>query len=96
MVCHGELARTRPPTDDLTVFYLVMSIGGALGGLFNALVAPLSSTIPTNIEIVLVLAALMMPRLEESDPLLAQAGRPTDRSRKHRFQNWAWTLWLPG
>ena len=32
LVCHGELARTRPPVTHLTIFYLLMSIGGALGG----------------------------------------------------------------
>lgn len=41
MVCHGELARTRPPAAWLTEFYLWMSVGGVLGGLLNAIVAPL-------------------------------------------------------
>jgi SAM-dependent methyltransferase len=40
MACHGALARSRPAADRLTDFYLCMSLGGALGGLFNALVAP--------------------------------------------------------
>jgi hypothetical protein len=41
MACHGELARDRPPPEYLTEFYLWLSLGGALGGLFNGLVAPL-------------------------------------------------------
>ena len=41
MVCHGELARMRPPTDRLTTYYLCIAGGGALGGLFTGLVAPL-------------------------------------------------------
>lgn len=41
MACHGELVATRPPAGQLTLFYLMMSVGGALGGVFNALVAPL-------------------------------------------------------
>lgn len=41
MVCHGELARLRPPAERLTEFYLWMSVGGAVGGLFSAIVAPL-------------------------------------------------------
>lgn len=41
MVCHGELARTRPPVEGMTGFYLWMSVGGALGGAFCAIVAPL-------------------------------------------------------
>ncbi len=41
MVCHGELVRMRPHRRNLTSFYLAVSIGGALGGLMAAVVAPL-------------------------------------------------------
>ena len=41
MVCHGELYRLRPPPRDLTLFYLLIAAGGALGGMFAAVVAPL-------------------------------------------------------
>lgn len=40
LVCHGRLAATRPSASHLTEFYLLLSVGGALGGLFNALLAP--------------------------------------------------------
>jgi hypothetical protein len=40
MVCHGELVRSKPAPRYLTLFYLVVSAGGALGGLFVALAAP--------------------------------------------------------
>ena len=40
MVCHGELALSRPPTARLTLFYLSLAAGGALGGLFVGVVAP--------------------------------------------------------
>ncbi|GFE60934.1 fused MFS/spermidine synthase [Geobacter sp. AOG2] len=40
MVCHGELVRSRPHPARLTAFYLTMSAGGALGGMFVALAAP--------------------------------------------------------
>ncbi|MCZ7645067.1 MAG: fused MFS/spermidine synthase [Planctomycetota bacterium] len=40
MCCHGELARAKPPAGGLTRFYLCVSAGGALGGLFAALLAP--------------------------------------------------------
>ncbi len=40
MVCHGELARRRPHPQYLTQFYLMVSLGGAIGGLFVALAAP--------------------------------------------------------
>lgn len=39
--CHGELSRARPATRHLTLFYLVLATGGALGGLFGGIVAPL-------------------------------------------------------
>jgi hypothetical protein len=40
MMCHGELARRKPHPRRLTSFYLMISIGGALGGLFVGVVAP--------------------------------------------------------
>ena len=41
MVCHGELYRLRPDPTHLTGYYLMIAAGGALGGLFVAIVAPL-------------------------------------------------------
>ena len=40
MACHGELARLKPHPAHLTSFYLMTSLGGALGGVFVGLVAP--------------------------------------------------------
>lgn len=40
MVCHGELARLKPVPSRLTEFYLLMSAGGAMGGMLVSLVAP--------------------------------------------------------
>ena len=40
MVCHGELARLKPHPRHLTGFYVTVSLGGAMGGLFVGLVAP--------------------------------------------------------
>jgi hypothetical protein len=40
MLCHGELARSRPQASSLTSFYLAIAAGGALGGVFVALIAP--------------------------------------------------------
>jgi EF hand len=41
MVCHGELVKSKPQPKYLTSFYLSISAGGALGGLFVALICPL-------------------------------------------------------
>ncbi len=40
MVCHGELARLKPDPRHLTSFYLMISLGGTLGGVFVAIIAP--------------------------------------------------------
>src|SRR5579864_8566040 len=40
LVCHGELVRIKPDPRHLTNFYLMVSVGGALGGLFVAVAAP--------------------------------------------------------
>jgi hypothetical protein len=41
MLCHGELYLLRPSAVHLTTFYLMVSIGGALGGIFVSLIAPI-------------------------------------------------------
>lgn len=40
LVCHGEVVRLKPPSQRLTGFYLAISLGGALGGIFVSLIAP--------------------------------------------------------
>ncbi len=40
MMCHGELARRKPAPQYLTLFYLMVSLGGAIGGIFVAIIAP--------------------------------------------------------
>jgi spermidine synthase len=61
MFCHGELARDRPPSGQLTEFYLWIAVGGVLGGLFNALLAPLLFWSLIEYPLVLVLACLLRP-----------------------------------
>jgi hypothetical protein len=61
MVCHGKLAHDRPSTKHLTEFYLWMSLGGVLGGLFNALAAPLMFDRTYEYSIAIVLACLAIP-----------------------------------
>jgi hypothetical protein len=61
MVCHGELARRRPPVATLTEFYLFLSIGGVLGGAFNALLAPLIFSGVWEYPLALVAACLAKP-----------------------------------
>lgn len=66
MVCHGELARRRPTTTHLTEFYLWMSAGGVLGGIFNALLAPVIFSSILEYPIAIVFACAMRPVLAEA------------------------------
>lgn len=61
LVLHGELAASRPSPAHLTEFYLWMALGGALGGAFNAVVAPLLFKSIAEYQIVLVLACFLRP-----------------------------------
>jgi hypothetical protein len=59
MVCHTELARSRPSARHLTGFYLWMSLGGALGGAFNTLIATYVFTGIYEYPLMLALACVM-------------------------------------
>ncbi|TKT72222.1 class I SAM-dependent methyltransferase [Afipia massiliensis] len=61
MACHGELARTRPAANYLTGFYVALSFGGMVGGLFAGLVAPYAFSWIAEYPILLALAALCRP-----------------------------------
>jgi hypothetical protein len=61
MACHGELARTRPAAKYLTGFYVALSFGGMLGGLFAGLIAPYAFSWIAEYPILLALAALCRP-----------------------------------
>lgn len=58
---HGMLSADRPSASHLTEFYLIMSIGGALGGLFNGIVAPLVFETTLEYQIALMCAIALLP-----------------------------------
>jgi SAM-dependent methyltransferase len=60
LFCHGELYRSRPAPRHLTAFYLIVSAGGALGGLLVAVVAPLVFSGYYELGIGLVVLALLV------------------------------------
>lgn len=68
MVMHGELARDRPSTGYLTEYFLLMSLGGVIGGFFNALVAPLIFNSLAEYDLAMVAACLLLPPLTEEKP----------------------------
>jgi hypothetical protein len=65
IVCHGELAKSRPNVQYLTEYYLWMSIGGALGGVFNALVAPMIFNRVIEYPLTMFLACLILPGVHD-------------------------------
>lgn len=64
LVCHGELAQDRPPAEHLTAYYLWMSLGGMLGGVVVALLAPVLFHRLGMLEypLALLAAAMVRPR----------------------------------
>ena len=63
MVCHGELAKDRPSSKHLTEFYLWMSVGGMVGGMFNALIAPVIFPKYWEFPLAIFAAALVRPKM---------------------------------
>ena len=76
MACHGELARTRPAARYLTGFYVALSFGGMVGGLFAGLIAPYTFSWIAEYPILLALAALCRP--------------PGGKERLPRWSSWYW------
>jgi hypothetical protein len=76
MACHGELARTRPAAKYLTGFYVALSFGGMVGGLFAGLIAPFTFSWIAEYPILLALAALCRP--------------PGGDERLSRWSAWYW------
>lgn len=64
LICHGELARLKPHPSQLTRYYLYLCAGGALGGIFVAILAPLLFTsyfeFPLSLLITAALAGVMV------------------------------------
>lgn len=67
LVCHGRLASLRPPASRLTEYYLWIAVGGVLGGVFNALIAPIAFTGVYEYPIALVIACLLRPPVATED-----------------------------
>ena len=60
---HGEMFRLRPAASQLTRFYLAMSIGGMLGGLFCAIIAPLVFDWGYEYPLLILAAAILVPQV---------------------------------
>ncbi len=94
MLCHGRLAADRPETAHLTEFFLWLSVGGVLGGLFNALLAPVLFRSVAEYPLGLVLACF----LALSPSALGQAAPTTSAAPNRPISPGVDVLWaaLPG
>jgi spermidine synthase len=90
LACHGKLARARPAPSHLTEFYLLIALGGVLGGLFNALIAPLVFTSLFEYPLAMVLAGVLV-HLPDRRPL----PRPGDAGGRSRFHDWLLVVAVP-
>ena len=71
MTCHGELVGLKPPAGRLTLFYLIVALGGALGGVFVGLIAPriFDSYWEFNIMVTLIWVVLAVIYLRDKSSL---------------------------
>ena len=87
MFCHGELVRLKPATRYLTSFYLLISAGGAAGGIFVGVLAPLIFPNYFELHFGLFACAVLLLAVLDADP----------RSPYFNFRpRWAWGVMLIG
>ena len=87
VVCHGEVFRLRPPVQYLTGYYLLISAGGACGGLFVAVIAPLIFRSYFEFHFGLLVALLLVA--------FAILGG-SELALSHHSRNYAWMLTVAG
>jgi hypothetical protein len=81
IACHSDLADDRPSSARLTEFYFWIAFGGMLGGLFNALLAPVIFNSIVEYPLVLVAACLLRSVPPPSSSDVGRAFRPANRAR---------------
>jgi hypothetical protein len=86
MVCHGELYRLKPDPRYLTGYYLMIAAGGALGGLFVAVAAPLLFMDYYELHWGLFLCGLLFLLV----CVTARAEDPKFQDRSARWNEWRW------
>lgn len=84
MVAHGRLSSERPEPARLTEFYLLLSVGGAVGGVLTALTAPIIFKDVLEYPITLVLGLLVLP------VSLFASGQPHAGDESTGSLNWRW------
>jgi len=79
MLCHTRLAEDRPDASRLTEFYLWLSVGGVLGGAFNAILAPTLFTTILEYPLAIILALCLRPQVAIEDAARGTAQRWVER-----------------
>jgi hypothetical protein len=95
MVCHGELARSRPQPRYLTGFWFAVAVGGALGGLFVSVIAPktMNGYFEVHIAIAAGAVALCLALwLDKTSPLHVGRAGATGAAFGAMFGNTAWLV----
>ena len=89
MTCHGELAKCKPAEENLTLFYLMVSVGGALGGIFVVIVAPriFSAYFEFQVSLILSVALSVMA-------MLIYPGVKKARSKRDDSTSGTWGVWF--
>jgi hypothetical protein len=72
LMCHMQLADDRPGPQHLAQFYVWLSLGGVLGGIFNAIVAPLVFRTVVEYPLAILLSCLLLPGLKAGPSELKQ------------------------
>jgi len=107
LVCHGRLAASRPSANHLTEFYLWMSLGGVLGGVFNALIAPSIFSSIVEYPLAVMFACLLLPKMASNESnrsyglndvthpmMLMVLAAGLTYSIRNTAETPAWTVWL--
>jgi hypothetical protein len=89
MVCHGELYRLKPSPEHLTSFYLMIALGGALGGILVALVAPLVFTDYYELDWGILLCGLLYILARRETPTI-QESSTAKRGSPVSAREWRW------
>lgn len=85
MACHSQLAATRPKAARLTEFYFWVSVGGVLGGIFSALVAPVLFDGPYEFPLTLLLGIGLLPSL-------VPASENPEKNRRSMALDYIWPI----
>lgn len=83
-LCHGELARVKPSASHLTEYFLLISVGGVLGGIFNALIAPNLFLVPVEYSLTLATIGFVVWAGTAKTPVISKTFNSIEDKKKHQ------------